>query len=60
MCIVWKQLEVFFHLDLTPSDTQAVGAWGWFEVQVLLLTIETVKVLKLIKKNMLGAPKGRC
>lgn len=21
LCIVWKQLEVFFHLDLTTSDT---------------------------------------
>lgn len=25
-CIVWKQLEVFFHLDLTTSDTRQL--WG--------------------------------
>lgn len=30
LCIVWKQLEVFFHLDLTTSDTQAIGGLeGW-------------------------------
>lgn len=28
LCIVWKQLEVFFHLDLTTSDTWAIVGGG--------------------------------
>lgn len=62
-CIVWKQLEVFFHLDLTTSDTQAI-VWGVGggegEARSWSSTVNylSVKELKRIKLNTLGASKG--
>lgn len=59
-CIVWKQLEAFFHLDQTTSDTQAVVGGGKEEPRSWSSTVNylSVKELKRIKLNTLGASKG--